>query len=245
MPVDLKPLGRNFLLYCQNSSKYAGILSDYRLVNARCQLRLRLDATLFISEIMATTGINKPKIRKQTPTEAAREYSLRIVIHGLLDDKETVGDLLSDAGYFLQHPHATDLMPTVDYDNPHYLCRPGAEMPKLEHLSLDSADDDHTQTEVGNEINKSRFLKIIETAEADAGAVTGVNTSPSSRLRSPLMRYNICFDLLWTRANASKLFRHQIIALAMMLEKESGYVEEPMFPSLWRKEVANDNKTVW
>ncbi|KAI2626051.1 SNF2 family N-terminal domain-containing protein [Hypomontagnella submonticulosa] len=38
--------------------------------------------------------------------------------------------------------------------------------------------------------------------------------------------------------------RHQIIALAMMLEKESGYVEEPMFPSLWRKEVANDNKTV-
>jgi hypothetical protein len=30
----------------------------------------------------------------------------------------------------------------------------------------------------------------------------------------------------------------------MMLEKESGYVEQPMFPSLWRKELNENSKTV-
>jgi hypothetical protein len=29
-----------------------------------------------------------------------------------------------------------------------------------------------------------------------------------------------------------------------MLERESGYVEQPMFPSLWRKELSENNKTM-
>jgi hypothetical protein len=30
----------------------------------------------------------------------------------------------------------------------------------------------------------------------------------------------------------------------MMQEKESGYVEEPIFPSLWRKELNKNSKTM-
>jgi hypothetical protein len=30
----------------------------------------------------------------------------------------------------------------------------------------------------------------------------------------------------------------------MMLEKESGYVEQPMFPSLWRKELSENSKAI-
>jgi len=30
----------------------------------------------------------------------------------------------------------------------------------------------------------------------------------------------------------------------MMLEKESGYVEQPIFPSLWRKELSENSKTI-
>ncbi|KAI1212576.1 uncharacterized protein F4807DRAFT_413556, partial [Annulohypoxylon truncatum] len=69
-------------------------------------------------------------------------------------------------------------MPEVKYENPHYLLRPGAEMPELEHLYLDIVDDCRTKTESVDEISKSRFLQIFETAGADGGTATVVNTSP-------------------------------------------------------------------
>ncbi|KAF3059266.1 putative SWI/SNF-related matrix-associated actin-dependent regulator of chromatin subfamily A member 3-like 1 [Daldinia childiae] len=165
-------------------------------------------------------------MKKNAPIKATRDYSIRIVIYGLRSDKEAAGDLLSDVGCFLQHPYAAEVIPGVQYDNPHYLIRPDAEMPKLENLSLDALDDDPTHTEIRDEVNKGYFLQIIESAGADGGAVTGVNTSSSPRLRTQLMG-------------------HQIMALAMMHEKESGHIEEPMFPSLWRKEVVKNSKKVY
>ncbi|KAI0383446.1 SNF2 family N-terminal domain-containing protein [Hypomontagnella monticulosa] len=225
IPVKLKPYGGGFILYSQNADIYVGLLSSSALVIALRQPHLKLDATLFITTIKDTRGASMSKTRKQTTGEAAREYTLRVVIYGLRDDKEMVGDLISDAGHFLQHPYVMEVLPGIQYDNPHYLRRPGAEMPKLEHFDLDNVYDDYAQTEIGDEINKSRFLRIMETAAADGMTVTEVNISPSPRLCSPLMR-------------------HQIIALAMMYEKESGYVEEPMFPSLWRKEATSYRHTV-
>ncbi|KAH6717629.1 SNF2 family N-terminal domain-containing protein, partial [Leptodontidium sp. MPI-SDFR-AT-0119] len=223
--VNLKPFGGILILQNQNSGAHVGILNNYRLVNALRQLRLKMDATV-ISEIEDMRESGKLKMKKSAPPKTAQKCSIRITLYGLLNDKLVIGDLLSDAGFFLQHPYAAEIIPEVQYDNPHYLLRPGAEMPKLEHLHLDNVDDSPTQTEPGNEISKSRFLQIFETAEADGGTVTAVKTSPSPRLRSPLMS-------------------HQITALAMMLEKESGYVEQPMFPSLWRKELSENGKTIY
>lgn len=225
VPVNLKPFGGTLMVYEQDSDAYAGILNNCQLANALRQIHLKLDATLFISEEKDLGGINKPKMKKNAPVKAAREYSIRIVIYGLGSNKEAVGDLFSDAGCFLQQPYATEVIPGVPYDNPHYLVRPGAEMPKLENLSLDTVDDNPTHTEIRGEMSKGHFLRIIESAEADGGAVTVVNTSLSPRLRT-------------------KLMGHQIIALAMMHEKESGYIEEPTFPSLWRKELVKNSNNV-
>lgn len=177
------------MLQSQNSGAHVGILNNSALVNALRQLRLKMDATVLISEIKDMREAGKPKMKKSAPAKAAREYSIRIILCGLQDDKVAIGSLLSDAGFFLQHPYAAEIIPEVQYDNPHYLARPGAEMPKLKHLHVDIADYSSTQTEPGNEINKSRFLQIFETAEADGGTVTAMKTSLSPRLRSPLMRY--------------------------------------------------------
>lgn len=189
VPVNLKPFGGIFMLQSQNSGAHVGILNNSGLANALRQLRLKLDATVLISEIKDMREPGKPKMKKSAPAKAAREHSIRIILYGLRDDKVAIGGLLSDAGFFLQHPYAAEIIPEVQYDNPHYLLRPGAEMPKLEHLHLDIVDDSSAQTEPGNEISKSRFLQIFETAEADGGTVTAMKTSQSPRLCSLLMRY--------------------------------------------------------
>ncbi|KAI1737674.1 SNF2 family N-terminal domain-containing protein [Xylaria scruposa] len=220
--VKLKSFGSIVMLRDQNSGSHLGTLSNSRLASVLNQLPLRLDATLLVSETKVPKE-RKSKTRKVTATEPTKECSIRIVVYGLRDNKEAISSLFSDAGFFLQHPSAAELIPGVQYDNPHYLARPGAEMPKLENLQLDDMNDD-MQTEGEGEISKVRYMRIFETAEADGGAITVINTLPSPRLCSPLMR-------------------HQLIALAMMQEKESGFLEDPMFPSLWRREFThNDNR---
>ena len=204
MPVDLKPFRGILMLRSKISGVHAGILNDSRLTNALFQFTFRRDATLFISEVKDTRGTSKREVRKHAPAKAAREYSLRIVVHGDWDDKEILGRLLSNAGSFLKHPCVTEVIPGTRYDNPHYLLRPGAEMPRLKHLHLDIADDSPTQTEPGDEISKSRFLRIFDTAEADGNDVI-VNASPSPRLRSSLMRYDTYFNVSWMITDPSKI----------------------------------------
>jgi len=239
VPVTLKPLGGTLILQGQNSNTHTGILNNTGLINALYHHPLKLDATLIISDSKEVGEKAKAQIKKSGPSKAAREYRIRIVLYGLRNHKEAIGDLLSDACFFLQHPSITEVIPGVQYDNPHYLLRPGAEMPKLKHLHQHAAEDIAPAQSV-DEISKSRFLRMFETTVADEGALTMVNISPSPRLRSALMRYGVRFTLLCfvlTRAN-----RHQIIALAMMREKESGFVEEPMFPPLWKKELSEDGQ---
>jgi hypothetical protein len=178
------------MLHTQNSGAHAGILNNSRLVNALRQLPLRLDATLFISEVKDMRKTSTFQIKQNASAKEAREYSIRIVVYGLESDKEVIGDLLAEAGFFLQHPFAAEVIPEVQYRNPHYLLRPDAEMPKFKDSNLDIMDGNSNQTEPGDEISKSSFLRIFETAEADGGTVTVVNASPSPRLRSPLMKYD-------------------------------------------------------
>ncbi|KAJ0108129.1 uncharacterized protein J7T55_007248 [Diaporthe amygdali] len=220
VPVKLKAFGDIFMLQTQTSCAHAGILSDSRLVNALTVFPLRIDATLLISEVEKIKGLTQSKSRKHTTEKSAPEYSLRIVIHGLRCDKEAISNTLSNANLFLQHPYASEVLPDVEYNNPHYLLRPGAEMPKVEDLHLEFEDDVSVQTGLEEESENDHLLRLLETAEADGGELTVVDTSPSPRLR------------------------HQVAALAFMLEKERGYVDLPMFPPLWRSEYFKDSHTL-
>jgi hypothetical protein len=184
--VTLKQRGDILVLYDQKSGTYTGILNNTRLVNALYNIPLRLDATLLISAVRPNRENIKAPKKKSHAAQAAREYSIRIVLYGVQDQKDTIGDLLSEAGFFLQHPSVAEIIPGVEYNNPHYLLRPGAEMPKLK--DLDTTEDGSAPTQLADEIRKNRFLRIFESAVGDGETVTMANTLPSPRLRSTLMK---------------------------------------------------------
>ncbi|KAK5633502.1 hypothetical protein RRF57_009216 [Xylaria bambusicola] len=222
--IRLKPLGGSILLHDENTKAHLGSLSNSKLASTLFQLPLRLDATLSVLEVKDTKEKKKPQTRKHGAREEPRESIIRIILHGPQNDKDVVGDVISDTGIFLQHPYADEVIPGTRYDNPHYLARPGVGMPKLDYFN-EKGMNDPTETALSDETRKGRFIRIFETAEADGGSVIVTNMALSPRLRSPLMR-------------------HQVLALAMMQEKECGFVEEPIFPSLWRKEISHTGNSV-
>ncbi|KAI1179911.1 SNF2 family N-terminal domain-containing protein [Nemania sp. FL0916] len=138
------------LLQAQSSGTHAGILANSKLTSALYRFPLKLDATLTISDTKDTRQRAKARARKPGSREATRDYKLRIILYGLLVHKRAIGNTFTDAGFFIQHPSADEVMPNV---------------------------------------------------------------------------------------------QHQITALAMMQEKENGFVEEPMFPSLWKTELSKDGQT--
>lgn len=124
-----------------------------------------------------------------TSTALVENYRLRIAVHGFQIDKEPIGKLLSDAGFFLQHPSAAELLPGVEYDNPHYLLRPGAKMPRMEDLSIEIDGEVPSKDELEYEARSSNLLRMFETAAlaANGGGVTPLKATPSPRLRTVLM----------------------------------------------------------
>ncbi|KAF7527351.1 hypothetical protein G7054_g10485 [Neopestalotiopsis clavispora] len=222
IPVMLRPYEDFFLLHDLSSNRHAGILREPCLLKVLLQSSLHLDATLWISETNSAKESNKPFPKKLARVNHTPNYSLRIAIYGLLKDRDLIGGRFSDAGLFLQHPFADEIKPGIEYDNPQYLRRPGAEMPKLERLSLESMQEDSSHDILDNELGKSRWLRIFDDANADGDTMNAVN---------PLISDRLCGSLL----------SHQITALAMLQEKECGYVERPKFPALWQAE--HDKKT--
>ena len=93
-----------------------------------------------------------------------------------------MGNLLSDAGSFLQQPSASECDTTVEYFNPHYLTRPGARMPTLN----DSVGvlEEAGMTEILDEVNKNQLMQIFD--HADANDYLPSQIIPSPRLRSTL-----------------------------------------------------------
>lgn len=186
--IRLKPIGSTILLHDETCDTYLGSLSNPKLASALFRVPLRLDATLLISEIKYTREKKKPQMKNRGANDETRESIIRIILHGLQDDKEVVGGILSDAGIFLQHPFAAEVIPGTRYDNPHYLARPGAGMPKLSHFCHHGMND-KPEIQLADETGKSRFMRIFEAAEANGGSVTVTGMAASPRLRSPLMRY--------------------------------------------------------
>ncbi|KAI1079678.1 SNF2 family N-terminal domain-containing protein [Whalleya microplaca] len=204
-PVNVKPFGGNIKLNFQDSNKYAGILVLPVLCRLLDDFTVRLEATL-ISE-----SHQKPKSKKQKAV-VSKECSIRIIVYGMKGDKHNIGNLLSDAGLCFQHPSALECDEHVEYCNPHYLLRPGSQMPALENLSLTAENPRSPQSDKLDEANMARLLRIFDSAGADESEAS-VTVDPSPRLSSTLME-------------------HQLTALAMMIERECG-VESLRFPTLW------------
>lgn len=189
IPVDLKTFGPYFIIRAQASGTHAGILDNSQLLKILGQLPLRLDATLLIPEMKGAERSLRAKSRNHDSTTLVEKYRLRIAVHGFRIDKESIGKLLSDAGFFLQHPSAAELLPDVEYDNPHYLLRPGANMPRMEDLSMEIDGDVPSEDRLEDEARSSNLLRIFESAAlaADGGQMAHLKATPSPRLRTVLM----------------------------------------------------------
>ncbi|CZR60109.1 uncharacterized protein PAC_10004 [Phialocephala subalpina] len=207
-PVTLSPFGDVMKLSFQDSRKYAGILA----LPALCKLQEEFNIDYTAN--MVASGSRKDQRTtsgKATPLNSAHDCSVRIVVYGVKSEQHSVGQLLSDAGLYLQHPSAAELYRHVDYWNPHYLLRPGSQMPSLEALSISPDVNNVTRTDSMDETHKSRFMQIFNSAN---GSSSSLSPTCSPRLKSALKD-------------------HEVTALAMMTEKECGIVENPQFPSLW------------
>ncbi|KAH7359599.1 SNF2 family N-terminal domain-containing protein [Pyrenochaeta sp. MPI-SDFR-AT-0127] len=209
-PLLMKPLGGLIKLSFQDSDEYAGILGLPALRKLLDEVTISLSTTLHRS----STGRNGT-LRRKTNKPQLCDCVLRIIVRGSMDQRYSIGNLLSEAGLYLQHPSATEIESDAEYSNPHYLVRPGSQMPTLDRLSINeeenTASAPSSASERMNEMEKSRIMQIFDLA-SDNEIVHEV--AQSNRLKSTLKS-------------------HQLTALAMMIEKEQGIVHKSIFPSLW------------
>lgn len=160
-PVTLSPFGNIMKLSYHEDKKYAGILNLPILCKLQEEFTIEYTAQMVALESRKSqrTGTGKPTLPHST-----YNCSVRIVVYGCKSEKNSVSQLLSKAGLFLQHPSAAELDKHVDYGNPHYLLRPGSQMPKLENLSLSPNVNNVTTADLMNESQKSRFMQIFNSA---------------------------------------------------------------------------------
>ncbi|KAL4877425.1 SNF2 family N-terminal domain-containing protein [Aspergillus karnatakaensis] len=218
--VQVKPFGNVLQLSFADTEKYAGIVCEPGLVTLLAKYTVRLVATLFAGNCKPKA---KPKKGVKTESSLIDEHTVRIVVYGLLADMEHVSACLSEAKLFLQHPSTVEYTSEISYYNPHYLVRPGGVMPRLEDLDLsDESEKGHSKCPDSlSGSDKSRFMRIFDSANRTA-AGTAQEATSSPRLATPLKE-------------------HQLVALSMMLERESGSLDDLKFPSLWRR-TKDDSK---
>lgn len=183
LPVDLEKFGQMVKMKFRDSGKYAGLIRSTALCELLGDSTVELSATLTMSP-----PIESEISRKKTSTlpSQSHSYTARIVIIGLEEHRYRVGKVLSDSHLFLQHPYIEECG-ELEYRNPHYLARPGASAPKLQHA-----------TELGEayakplglltEANKSRILRIFDSAASQAQHESRLLNFSSPRLRTDLKR---------------------------------------------------------
>ncbi|KAI5458920.1 SNF2 family N-terminal domain-containing protein [Mariannaea sp. PMI_226] len=136
--------------------------------------------------------------------------NLFVMIYGMKEQGSAIGKILDGAELFLQHPHFVD--PSATYSNPHYLCRPGSSVSLPDTpLILSSLGSAKILTE--NDPLKRQVLDVFDSCQ---GPQVYSLTSPSPRLCTPLKP-------------------HQSKALSMMIEKESGRLQNHEFGALWAR----------
>ncbi|RDW68839.1 DEAD/DEAH box helicase [Aspergillus mulundensis] len=214
--VRIRPFGNVLKLSLAETETYAGILCMPGLVTLLQKCSVELVATIFAGHSKSKPKSKlKPKSRKDAKTDSG-EYcdpTVRILVYGLLDEMDAVAACLSEAGLFLQHPTTAEYRPGVSYNNPHYLLRPGGVMPRLQDLTI--KEEDSTLPGSLSESEKSKIMRVFDCANH---AVGGANLEIAS---SPRL--------------ATDLKEHQLVALSMMVERESGSIDDLRFPSLWER----------
>lgn len=186
-PVNITACGDMLKLSFQDSNTYAGLINSPALSKLLTESCIQLSAVLVKPLAMRDQNMKRTKMYKQSLTQ---ECPVRIVVYGRKCERLAIGNILSDAEFCLQHPLSGEYDQQVEYINPHYLLRPGAEMPQSEGLSICSDSGNSKSSETLDDADKGRFLRIFDLAN---GAENSLRAEPSPRIRSTLEEYGLSF----------------------------------------------------
>ncbi|KAI5456911.1 SNF2 family N-terminal domain-containing protein [Mariannaea sp. PMI_226] len=201
--VEIRPCGDFAKIFATDTGKYAGIVTEPAVSKLMTEHSTKLTGALIAQQ--SPNGKASKKIPSDSQSKSM--LSLRIVVYGLMHERYEVGKLLSKANLYLQQPVLEDVDVDIEYFNPHYLLRPGSQMPRLEDLEI---NDEDRATSL-DETTKRQLMGIFDSA-GDLGIKP--TTEPSRRLQTVLKQ-------------------HQITALTVMSEKECLLLESSQCPSLW------------
>ncbi|SCO12066.1 related to helicase-like transcription factor protein [Fusarium fujikuroi] len=161
-------------------------------------------------QVTLATTLECPPVKKKKSADSFQTpKTLHIVVYGLRKDMNEIGDILEDSELFLQHP--TEYDTRLEYLNPQYLLRPGANIPRADSATFQAIAKQHSPEQAMEEKAKDKVHRLFDSA---SGPSTFTHILPSPRLRTSLQE-------------------HQKKALAMMVEKDLGLLDNTTFPSLW------------
>ncbi|KAI2624406.1 SNF2 family N-terminal domain-containing protein [Hypoxylon sp. NC1633] len=130
---------------------------------------------------------------------------IEVLIYGRREEADSIGDMLLERDCFLQPPNSYDV--SRPYHNPQCLADPDHEAETFWVPDGSSS----TQATVLDENKKSKVAELLDSAIGPA-----------------TFRVVHVSDILIT-----KLKKHQLEALSMMMEKESGSICDANFPTVW------------
>jgi len=179
--VTAKVIGNMIMLKYRDTEKYAGAINEPILSTLLEKSHVDYDITLTASSV--AQDLNPRKGKKKTTSSKSKVA--HFVIYGLKANISIVGNALSEAGLYLQHPSISECDRAVEYFNPHYLVRPGDEMPSLSELSISSDGDPVKTFDILDEVGRSRLVQLFDSANADSRGIVS-QIKPSSRLKTTL-----------------------------------------------------------
>ncbi|KAF4495970.1 SNF2 family domain containing protein [Fusarium agapanthi] len=170
-------------------------------------------------QVTLATTLECPPVKKKKSIESFQTPKiLHVVIYGLRKDMDDIGDFLEDSELFLQHP--TEYDTRLEYLNPQYLLRPGSSISRADCATFQALANQHSSDQVMEDKAKSEVHRVFDSA---SGPSTFTQVQPSPRLRTSLKE-------------------HQNKALAMMVEKDRGLLDNTTFPSLWDTVTSSNDR---
>lgn len=173
-PVILQRKTGLIKVHFLESGQFAGVIVSSGVVQLMGLQNVKLTATLHEKQqpvrtieesVIPRKGKGKAKKPSASTASKCNIYTVtaRVVIYGKTDDKTLIADLLADSGLFLQHPIASEIESDVPYFNPHFLVRPGGEMPRLADLAIsDTALKANTRGTELDEVAQGRIWRIFD-----------------------------------------------------------------------------------
>lgn len=177
------------MLYSQTSPQYVGSTRCPVLAQVQERFTVRLSASLNLDPQPCDkfkSRAERSKSRAKFSETRTRKCILRIVIFGMSDEQHAIGDLLSEAGLFLQHPTLEEYGGATEYCNPHFLVRPGTSLAAMGSLPATLQDSEERPRHVLVDTEKNQLMQVFDSI---GGSGDEIKATASPRIITPLQEW--------------------------------------------------------